>query len=671
MPPPTSASYQNGPLNDARSLKRQTVTISPSGSSFSLPQNGGFSGTVTYDANDAPSGATLTLTNSGLHNRLGVPTSPSGTPVLYFDAAVSAASEVSFASGSSLMKLKSASLRDGNTYQIYAYAAGQRVESYAAQHPKNETLTFRTPLSGVVINSGAPLSVEVVLAGTHSPFPSPSHSAADWDSFGFDLQRTGYNPLESKVGTKNVSTLQMVWTFGVGSNMVHEPVYAAGVMVHGHARNMLYAGSAYGSAMVAINTSTGGVMWKKAVPHAIFSCAPSRTLRFSIGETPAIDRKKNLLYFADGRNQVHAVDLGTGKEASGWPLTVADYKPDHNFMHGGLTYNPSNGLLYAVTGSTCDISPWYGRIVAINTSGPSLVGTFYTMSGGPSRGASGGGIWGPGGASIDPSTGNVFVATGNADTTKGALQNAPYAEQVIELPPRLRTIIANNYPTNIPSIYGDDDFDFGATPLLFQPGDCPPLLAAINKSGVFELYDRDSINYGPIQYIAMSAPTDRGQFIGVPAFDPITGYVYVGLPTTEGIYRPGLAAFKMQSDCTLNPTPVWNADFGPDGDPSSTSRRSPISIANGVVYVSNFTGNTEYAFDAATGAQLWQTALSWWGNEGTVIANGMVFVSSDDGVITAWALPDEAKKMRKHIVKASQPMPVHHSAPPAHWGPFK
>jgi DNA-binding beta-propeller fold protein YncE len=101
-------------------------------------------------------------------------------------------------------------------------------------------------------------------------------------------------------------------------------------------------------------------------------------------------------------------------------------------MHGGLTYNPSNGLLYAVTGSTCEISPWYGRIVAINTNGPSVAGTFYTMSGTSTRGASGGGIWGPGGASIDPSTGNVFIATGNADTSKGAAQNAGYAEQIIE-----------------------------------------------------------------------------------------------------------------------------------------------------------------------------------------------------------------------------------------------
>ena len=162
-----------------------------------------------------------------------------------------------------------------------------------------------------------------------------------------------------------------------------------------------------------------------------------------------MDRGKNLLYFADGHNQVHAVNLGTGKEAYGWPVTIADYTPDHNFMHGGLTYNPSNGLLYAVTGSTCDISPWYGRIVAINTNAPSIAGTFYTFSGTSSPGVSGGGIWGPGGGWIDPGTSDVFVATGNADTSKGAARNRDTPSRLSSC--RRRSV--QSLPATIPRIF--------------------------------------------------------------------------------------------------------------------------------------------------------------------------------------------------------------------------
>ncbi|MGB6600455.1 MAG: hypothetical protein WBE77_05175, partial [Candidatus Cybelea sp.] len=36
--------------------------------------------------------------------------------------------------------------------------------------------------------------------------------------------------------------------------------------------------------------------------------------------------------------------------------------------------------------------------------------------------------------------------------------------------------------------------------------------------------------------------------------------------------------------------------------------------------------DTEYAFSAASGTLLWTAPLSSWGNVGTVIANGMVYV---------------------------------------------
>jgi DNA-binding beta-propeller fold protein YncE len=346
--------------------------------------------------------------------------------------------------------------------------------------------------------------------------------------------------------------------------------------------------------------------------------------------------------------------LATGLEARGWPLGVAEWR--NNFMHGGFTYNPANGLLYGVTSSPCDISPWYGRIFVIDTNVPALVHKFFPMSGNAQQGTSGGGIWGPGGAAIDAATNHVFIATGNADTHLGReKQNAPYAEQIIELSPRLDAILANNYPTNIP-MNGMNDFDFGATPLLFRPPGCPPLLAALNKSGMFELYDRKTISNGPIQYIAMAVPSNTGSFIGTPAYDPETGYVYVGLPSTESIYHPGMAAFSMASNCTLNPTPVWSAKFGPEGDSRTPAPRSPISIANGVVYISNYTGETEYAFDAATGAKLWRLRLPFYGRQGTVIADGLVFVSSSEGTISAWATGPDAQRLRKRAVQRNVPV---------------
>ena len=103
-----------------------------------------------------------------------------------------------------------------------------------------------------------------------------SSGTTDWDSFGFDLQRTGYNPAETTVGPNNVSSLQKLWSVNVGYGMVHEPVLASGVYVNGQATNILYAGSGKGSTLYAINATTGATVWQMAVPSGV-TAAPAKT----------------------------------------------------------------------------------------------------------------------------------------------------------------------------------------------------------------------------------------------------------------------------------------------------------------------------------------------------------------------------------------------------------
>lgn len=458
---------------------------------------------------------------------------------------------------------------------------------------------------------------------TPSPTPAPTATPPDFATFGYDLPRTGYNPKETTIGTGNVGSLKALWATNptVGNGVVGEPVVAMDVSVGGQKINLLYAGAQSGL-LYAFNADTGATVWTKQLGTTPYQCGT-----FGIEGTPVIDRARNRIYVPDGQAQVHALDLATGAEASGYPVTIAT-TPDHNFIYGALTFNPANGILYAETSSTCDIAPWYGRIMAITASTGAVIGTFY-----PTQGTSGGGIWGFGGASIDPSTNNVFIATGNSDTTGGIAQNTFYAEQVVELSPDVGTVIAHNYPP----LHSSIDADFGATPLIFQPPGCPALVAAVNKSGDFVLYDRDSINSGPVQVLQMSISTDAGDFIGVPAYDPVTNYVYVGLPSTFGIYNPGMGAFSISSSCTLNPTPVWNAVFGPDGATTTNDvPRSPISIANGVVYITGYTDKIVHAFNASTGTQLWSGTMNSLGVAGPVVINGRLYAGAYGGTMYAW-----------------------------------
>jgi outer membrane protein assembly factor BamB len=467
------------------------------------------------------------------------------------------------------------------------------------------------------VSSLPPTNSALVRAGT------PVENA-DWSTFGYDLPRTGFNINETSLGISSFGTFHAYWTkpAQVGYHMQGEPVLAAGVTINGLKKNVLYAGGGKGM-FYAFNANNGAKLWSKQLGATTFDCTAGHVTYWGVEGTAVLDRPRNRIYVPDGANQVHALDLSTGAEAAGWPVSVAPLN-NLDFIHNGLNYNPANGYLYVGTSSVCDVAPWHGSITAIDTATGTIVNKFLTVPTGE-----GGGIWGYGGASIDPQTNNVFVATGNS---VGTPQYAGYAEHVIELSADLKTVIAQNHPTGMPPM---PNADFGTTPMLFQPVGCDPLMAVVNKSGAFLLYDRLNIGAGPVQMIDMSI-AHEASFRQVPAWDPVTGYVYVAMPSTYGIYLPGLAAFSIQN-CQLNPTPMWNAVFGPDGSTTTAeATRSGISIANGVVYISGYTDKTTYAFNAATGAKLWSAPLSGTGIVAPIVWNGHLYVGDMSGAIHAW-----------------------------------
>jgi outer membrane protein assembly factor BamB len=61
------------------------------------------------------------------------------------------------------------------------------------------------------------------------------------------------------------------------------------------------------------------------------------------------------------------------------------------------------------------------------------------------------------------------------------------------------------------------------------------------------------------------------------------------------------------------------------------------AVANGVVYIRN--GNSLYALDAGTGAQLWSHKAGGWNEEwipsSPAVANGVVFIGSVNGYLYA------------------------------------
>jgi GT2 family glycosyltransferase/outer membrane protein assembly factor BamB len=452
-----------------------------------------------------------------------------------------------------------------------------------------------------------------------SPLPGPAQPS-DWSTFANSLERQGYNANETALGAGNAAALHLQWSVRLGAAIDAQPLYAASVPIAGATHDVVYVGTESGL-LDALDAQSGAVLWRISLGTLTNSCTDLKNGEYGITGTPAFDRTSGRVYVMDGQDMLHAIEMTTGREAPGWPISVgANDAQEHDY--GAVTYNPANGLIYVTTASYCDDRPYQGRLVAVDASTASVVATFV-----PAGTEDGGGLWGMGGASIDPSTNDVYVATGN---TFGATAHDAYGEAVVALTPALG-VIGSNYPGLAnPSL----DYDFGATPMLYQPPSCPPEFTAKNKDGTLYVYDDAAIASGPAQALEMAPPTQDGQFIGVTTYSPVTNMVYVGDTGTHGAFGYGLVALAVQPDCSL--ALAWQAN---EQSEVQDSDNIAATVANGVVYSTNGPGERVFANDASSGAALWNSGETIAGPVFTppTVTGGHVYVGAWDGTLYAFA----------------------------------
>lgn len=537
-------------------------------------------------------------------------------------------------------------------------------EAQAAAGPISETSTLSAAASGfsgmVLVTPGVPAT------------PSPAPSYTDWPTFGDSLQRIGDNPNEVTLTASGIASSQLkpAWSKpdDLGAPITAQPVVATNVTVKGAPVNVLYIG-AENNIFYAINADTGAILWQTTLgsPPTV-ACNDLPGNQFGITGTATYDRSagtNGTVYVADSTDTVHALDMTSG--ADQWSVNVLMDpntntivgSPGQDHIYGALTLNPVNGMLYAETGSFCDNQPWHGRIVAISTSTHSVVAAFFpgrTGMGKTGTSYCGGGIWGMGGASIDAATNDVFVATGNIVTapipaTSGCPSNNgdetnPYGDSVVQLDSGLNYISSD--PANVNGVKVKADSDYGATPMLYTVPNCSAeQVSTKNKNGYIYTYGVSATTITPEQQLHVGNTSSNGIFIGVPAFDPGTGWVYVGNPNANGNYAHGLNAFQQGNGCTgLSPGPAWKASVG-GGNVTSDDNQAP-SVANGVVYFTDGVGNRLWVFNDASGAPLWNSATiigsactqygTACGTYGAATVDGRVFVGSWNHKLYAFGL---------------------------------
>jgi len=216
----------------------------------------------------------------------------------------------------------------------------------------------------------------------------------------------------------------------------------------------------------------------------------------------------------------------------------------------------------------------------------------------------------------------VYAATGNSI---GDTEDYGWSERVVRLTHALFVERSDH-----PALVGRDS-DFGATPMLYQPPGCPPELLAKNKDGVLYRYDRDAIGHGAVQVRRTSRT--NGHYQGLPAYSAETNMVYLANSSNHLKFTHGLVAFRIRGDCTL--VRDWQQPVGIDNDipPSPT-------VANGVVYYADASGDRLFAFDAVTGKHLWDSGSAIHGAlyAAPMVVNGRLYVGSFDGHLYAFGV---------------------------------
>lgn len=467
----------------------------------------------------------------------------------------------------------------------------------------------------------------ILLAALLSAAPCASAPAGtDWTTFGGNMQREGFNAHESVLTKAAVPQLTEHWEQNLNGPLLTQPTVARGIATAQGKLDLVFAANMYGG-VFALNADTGAKIWKTKLADVQTDCPDFQSSQgfFGVAGTPTLDLPNNRMLVVDGVGMLHALDLGSGQDDAGFPIQILDSTNQGvSFVYGSPTL--SGSTLYVATSGVCDSPPSQGEVIAVDLNAPRVTGHwFVTGQGGPS----GGGIWGFGGVSLEPDGSSLYAATGNAYSSPA---NYPNAERVVQLSPDLQVLAAD-----APSL-GGSDTDFGATPLVFDPPGCPPMLAAMNKIGKLFVYDRTQIGNGPIQTLQIVQDgSGNGNFIGIPAYDPATEAIYFGSPINNPPYHHGLVALSVGSDCRLSLR--WNRRIGLNTvDPQNPM--IPPMIAHGVVWYADGDASRLAAFGANGGRPLWNSGSTIAGGIFTspTVANGQVFVAAFNHLLYAFGL---------------------------------
>ena len=409
----------------------------------------------------------------------------------------------------------------------FAVAATLRVTcrffSAALLHRRSAAITIAAAAAvlafagcgGVSAASQSPLPTPTPMNGP-SPTPTPAVSTVNIPTWHMDNGRSGLNSNETQLTPANVNTsgFGKLFSYHVDGYAYAQPLYISNLRINGASHNVVFVATEIASvyAFDADNFGDGSPLWKTSllqtgeVPQPGGNPKPAQGLT----STPVIDTGSGTMYLVSAQVasgvfsfRLHAIDITTGQERVGSPVTIHASVPGTNSesVNGVITLNNSclqrtalllsRGTLFfgfsaCPTGWLLSYDAASLTQLAVRNMSPNVDG--YGTFGGA------GGVWMGGGGPAADDQGNVYVSTGN-----GFYDGGPeWGDSILKVDPQLNV---NDHFTPFDwSFLQCRDLDVSAGGIMLVPGQSQ--LVAGGKAG--KMYLINLANMGQVQ------PNDAG-----------------------------------------------------------------------------------------------------------------------------------------------------------------
>lgn len=432
-------------------------------------------------------------------------------------------------------------------------------------------------------------------------------------TYQYDNSRAGANPAELALNTSNVNSTKFgkLYAYPVDGYVYGQPLYLPGVRIPGKGlHNVVYAVTEHDSVYAFDADSGAGAnsapLWQvsflnaaagvTSVPATDTGCGQI-TPEIGITSTPVVDPVAGTIYVvamtkesSNGSvsyvHRLHALDVASGAERTGSPVTVRATFPGTGEGGSTLTFDPKNykqrpgllllnGVVYTGWSSHCDIGTYHGWLMGYDAQALQQVSVYNNTPNGNE-----GSFWASGAAPAADAAGNIFVVSGNGTF---APSSANLGESYIRLSSAGGLAAADYFaPYNYASLDGSD-LDTGSSGVALLPDGAgsplhPHLMVGAGKEGRIYLLDRDNlgkVQSGSDSQIVQSIPGAIGGLFSNPAY--FGGTIYF---CGSGDY---LKAFSI-SGAQMTTTPTSKSP-GKFGSPGCVPTVSANGTSNAIVWI--------------------------------------------------------------------------------------